>query len=567
MPTYVNSGDETEYIVRVKSRSYWWLLLLLLLLLPLLLLLRFNKNVAMVAVDKNTNKNLSDVNVDFKYVDFSFIKTNPFGFFVSDTIKISGKTDENGSVLFTNVNYSLYSVIFHSKEESIVTASGGCLSADTLKPFFTGLQEYMPYKIPLEKLSVGLCFLVLDKEDGEPLPGATLKALVDGQVVEVQTSPAGLAEIPNVSRCSDLSVDASLEGFLGDTLTADVETFLQGEHNRTLRLTPQYGMVAFTVKDLETSLPVAGVLAKLVVNSKGREVVTNTDGIGKGFFENVNPKDIFHVETKRLSYFDTLTKDYKLSEYERLKDDDKIIRIRPEKNNMVFRNIDSLSNKPVDGALNKVFINSQEKGTVYSNRQGCFTIGNISANDEVKIIAEKPGFRQKIWIRKGEKITDNQRTRDVLMRYEEIRLGKPDPKRNCGVHFSGTLLSDVEVKGHISKIYQPDIYGEYVGDGKYISNQAAFPKAVQYTFDAIAIDKGTRLVLYSEPNFKGKVLLDVKGPCLINNVKWKNEGRIKDFCTKTFIPELEANYPKSSRRWSDSNMNTWDFGSCIITCD
>ena len=153
------------------------------------------------------------------------------------------------------------------------------------------------------------------------------------------------------------------------------------------------------------------------------------------------------------------------------------------------------------------------------------------------------------------------------MRYEEIRLGKPDPKRNCGVHFSGTLLSDVEVKGHISKIYQPDIYGEYVGDGKYISNQAAFPKAVQYTFDAIAIDKGTRLILYSEPNFKGKVLLDVKGPCLINNVKWKNEGRIKDVCTKTFSPELEANYPKSSRRWSDSNMNAWDFGSCIITCD
>ena len=111
------------------------------------------------------------------------------------------------------------------------------------------------------------------------------------------------------------------------------------------------------------------------------------------------------------------------------------------------------------------------------------------------------------------------------------------------------------------------MYGEYVGEGRYISNQAAFPKAVQYTFDAIAVDKNSRLIIYSEPDFKGRVLLDVKGPCLINNVKWKDEARIKDFCTRTFSAELEANYPKSCRKWSDSNMNSWDFGSCVITCE
>ena len=113
----------------------------------------------------------------------------------------------------------------------------------------------------------------------------------------------------------------------------------------------------------------------------------------------------------------------------------------------------------------------------------------------------------------------------------------------------------------------PDQYGEYVGEGEYPSNPAAFPKAVAATFDGIAVDKGTRLILYSKENFQGKVILDIKGPAVINNTKWKNERRIKNFKTKTFSGGLQANFPSSCRQWSKTNMHDWSNGSVKIICD
>ena len=202
----------------------------------------------------------------------------------------------------------------------------------------------------------------------------------------------------------------------------------------------------------------------------------------------------------------------------------------------------------------------------YSNNQGCFNVPGLKPEDKISVVASKGGYiKNEDKIKNARTSTlDNQEKRDIpLFAIQEMHS---KPRKNCGVHFSGTLLSDTEIKGHISKIYQPDKYGEYVGDGMYPSNQAAFPNAVQYTFDAIAVDKGTHLTIYSQPNFKGKILLDVTGPALINNVKWKDESRIKDVNEKTFSAEFEANFPKSCRRWSTENMNQWDYGSVKITC-
>lgn len=565
MQTFVNSENEAEYIVRVKSKNYWWLLILLLLLLPLLLLLRFNKNVEFHAEDIATKQNLGNVNVDFQYVDHTFIRFSPFGFFVSDTVKLNGATNENGKLLFTDVNYSLFSVVFYSSENAIVTASGGCLSADTLKPVFAKMQDFFATEIPMQKNRTEISFKVVDTDDNQPLPGAEIKAEFGGETVNLKSDPSGYVTIPNVPKCDDLRVIGYMEGFSGDTIASDVETLLLGEYNRTLKLTPGKGIVSFIVQDLETKLNIAGARAKLLIDNKSQEITTNTDGIGKGFFENVSAKNEFHIEVSKLCYHDTLTQTYKLTGYQKLKDDEKIIKMRPEKGNFVFRNIDSASSQPIEGIANQIFINGIDKGTAYSNKQGCFTIGNIGQNDDVKIVASGANYFEKTWIRKGSSINSNQHSRDVAMKMKPIMMTAP--LRNCGVHFSGTLLSDVAVNGHISKIYEPDIYGEYVGDGRYISNQAAFPKAVQYTFDAIAVDKGTHLKIFSKPNFQGEVLLDVSGPYLINNCKWKNESRIKNVCEKTFSPELESNYPKSCRHWSETNMNQWDFGSCVITCD
>ena len=90
--TFVNSGNDSEFVVTVKGRHYRWLWLLLLLLLPLLLLLRFDKDVAFETLDSKDDKAVGNVNLDFYYVDYALIKTNPFRFFATDTIKLNGQT-------------------------------------------------------------------------------------------------------------------------------------------------------------------------------------------------------------------------------------------------------------------------------------------------------------------------------------------------------------------------------------------------------------------------------------------------------------------------------------------
>jgi len=141
------------------------------------------------------------------------------------------------------------------------------------------------------------------------------------------------------------------------------------------------------------------------------------------------------------------------------------------------------------------------------------------------------------------------------------------PKKNCRVHFSGLVMAgyfDGDVG--ISKIYEEDYASEYVGSGEYPSNSVAFPKAVSTTFDGIAIDKGTRLIMYSLPNFQGTVLLDVTGPAIINNGEWKNNSNYAHCNSDVYPGNLQSNFPPSVRRWSSSDMRAWSTGSCKIEC-
>ena len=140
------------------------------------------------------------------------------------------------------------------------------------------------------------------------------------------------------------------------------------------------------------------------------------------------------------------------------------------------------------------------------------------------------------------------------------------PRENCRVHFTGGIMGGKAVSNNISKIYRVDNMSEYVGEGEYPDNRRAFPKAVSTTFDGIAIDSGTRLIIYSGPNFTGRVLLDVTGPRIINNSLWRNDSRYAHCNTDRYPPELEATYPPSVREWSSENMHSWSFGSCKIIC-
>ena len=246
--------------------------------------------------------------------------------------------------------------------------------------------------------------------------------------------------------------------------------------------------------------------------------------------------------------------------------------MRPKKQNVVFRNINAKTGRPIVGVKNVITVNGKVRSDVeFSNSAGNFMVSGVFNEDIISIKASKTGYRTNERTIQKKKfstlIKGAQNKRDIPMIPNPPPPPKDGPRTNCRAFFTGLVLGDEYIDRHISKIYQVDGYSEYVGDGEYPDNSIAFPKAVKTTFDGIAIDKGTRVIIYSEKNFKGTILLDKRGPALINNVKWKNDKRYNKYQTKVFSGALQANYPQSVRSWSKTDMQKWSDGSVKVICD
>lgn len=567
--------EQSEYVVQLKRKRYWWLLLFLLLLLPLLLLIRFDKDVMFKTYNEADNSELANVYVKFKYQDRNFIDLKTFKFFTSEEMERSDTSNTEGKVVFEQVSYSLYSKLFFSLEESEVIAIGDCLMGDSLTPRFHGLRHRTEEDVPLGMQSYDLEFQVVDRDDGQPIPDAKVKgkSIVNGKEVnwEEVADANGSVTLKDVPYCSEIYIEGSKYGYKNDSISDKVKNLTGSVDDRSLLLDPLKEMITFTVKDLYSKEPVPNAVAELRMEDDTVKVQTNTNGVGKGAFEDIKVLAQIKIHASHTFYYDTLTPLYKVDEYLKLSDDERIIYIRPKTQTLTFRDIDGKNGKPLPGTRNKIYINSKLVTTQTSNSNGTFAIADVRPDDKISIVASKSGYKTNSYTIKNKTIgdLDKPNSRDIPLSKNPPPPPPPDdniPRKNCRVHFAGTLLADVPISGHISKIYRPDKYSEYVGAGEYPSNKKAFPKAVKTTFDGIAVDKGTRVIIYSKENFKGKVLLDVTGPAVINNNKWKNDRRIKDFRTRRFKGGLQSNFPPSCRRWSKSNMNSWSNGSVKIIC-
>lgn len=153
---------------------------------------------------------------------------------------------------------------------------------------------------------------------------------------------------------------------------------------------------------------------------------------------------------------------------------------------------------------------------------------------------------------------------DTIHNSDEI----PEPSENCGVHFSGWFLSDRDMYpwNDCSEIFGEDEFGEYVGQGLYPDNTKILCNSMRRSFDAVAVGEGTRLIIYSKPNFEGRVVLNVKGPILIENVVCRSRYGAESLLNYTFSEPLQRLFPPERRRWSSENMHEWAMGSCKIIC-
>ena len=136
------------------------------------------------------------------------------------------------------------------------------------------------------------------------------------------------------------------------------------------------------------------------------------------------------------------------------------------------------------------------------------------------------------------------------------------------VHFSGLLISDTRIDELSSKAYSDDPYSDFVRPGKYASMEQYLTYSGYQVLDGIAVPANTRLIVYNEQNFKGKVLLDVTGPAIISNSRLKNTPDAAETHVKNYsLPVLQSLFPQSVRQWSATDMQTWLKGSMEIIAD
>eukprot|EP01084_Bolivina_argentea_P058150 106182_1 len=166
---------------------------------------------------------------------------------------------------------------------------------------------------------------------------------------------------------------------------------------------------------------------------------------------------------------------------------------------------------------------------------------------------------------------NNNKVNYKIIKPESIIAPNPPlkPRKNCRAFFSGLLVGGTFKNCFVSIAYKKDNYSDYVGAGSYPYNYNAFPSAVHATFDGIAIDSNTRVIIWENPNFQGRILLDEIGPAIINNVLFKDSGSYYPCLPRTMVEtfsnkELQSNFPQNVRKWSQSNMHLWSNGSVKI---
>ena len=206
----------------------------------------------------------------------------------------------------------------------------------------------------------------------------------------------------------------------------------------------------------------------------------------------------------------------------------------------------------------KYFIDSKE--SVVSGKSD--SLGNytfiipICAN-KIELYANKKGYSSDSLDTDYASAKTNPDKRKLKLKPKQEK-----PCKNCRAFFTDNLVDDGTT---YSEAYKIDQYSDYVGAGNYPDASKAFPRASSGTFDGIAIDKGTRVIIYKEKNFKGAILLDRSGPLIINNAKHK--GLMPNFETKIFKEPIQTLFPQGTREWSNLNMNLWSKGSVKVICN
>ncbi len=436
------------------------------------------------------------------------------------------------------------------------------------------------YVIPLRPLKDRFIFYVKNVYTKEPIPDALAEVTLtlNGQVGHVgrsRTNVDGLGQgfFDDARVLATIGIKASKKGYYDSVYVAPkgkpnpitVRDFVKLDSiDRVVWLRPRPHTEQFRNVDTLSMQPIAGARNEIViegVDGTTRTVVATSNR--NGYF------DVTALPGDKITIVSTLDPYYHLKTTVIDKfDKGEAIYMHPVLVDLTFRTLEEDGSVLPDCDL-VVTVDGNKMDPINSG-SGTFTVPQLRLTSIITIVASKRGYitnDTKVNNRSVDQLWKaNQEDRDIPLH----KIVDPEPpKKNCGVHFSDWYLSDEygNPAPDFVVVFQPDPYGEYVGEGDYPDNTKAFPKASSGTFDAIAVDEGTRLILYRNKNFTGDIILDVTGPALIENVIVKGIPQYDAVMTKRFTPALQEILPPSCRQWSSENMNSWKSGSCRIICN
>ncbi|MFK8272628.1 peptidase associated/transthyretin-like domain-containing protein [Capnocytophaga canimorsus] len=376
-----------------KKRNWWWLLLLL---LPFSLLIQCEKTINVKVVVAGTGEPVSDFDVQMDYTSRYLYKDKKV--FYSKDYSLVKTTDKEGIAKFDSLGYSVYSSIFfalsQAKFMSLDPDCGFDPKVITKNFHYT---KNVTIEIPLADIVVK----VVDAETLSPIPEAEISSQIakeNKQSGKGKTNANGEFTIKGVLSCGGIDeVVATAHGYEKGSVSIDVKQAKHSPELRTIKLKPIKERIEFFVKNKFTKEPVPNAQAVITLvdkasNTKRVETTTNVDGLGVGIYDDAFILSKLKIKASKQYYKDgELEDDYTVEEFVKLSEELRTVYLEPEPNVVDFRNLDSLTRRPIAGVTNRIVVKSVDGNTYtyeeISNTNGVFSIKAIEG-DEITIMSK-----------------------------------------------------------------------------------------------------------------------------------------------------------------------------------
>jgi len=437
-----------EYVIILKERKRkfpWWILLFL---LPLLLLVKCEKDLTF-HFQNPSKSSVSGVDVNFYYTKNVFFQKTFQTF--------NQTTDTSGTVIFKNLEYSLYSYLFYRNQLCSLSYYIDCYASDTLQYKFLKLRQKNINNIELSYLKNDVSFIVQNKFDGQPIVGAEVKIIVkrDGIIFnDIDTSIiSGEVFFKNIPTCSEIELFASCYGYNDTSYVYNSNDLFTNKN--IVYMTPITKSVTFWVKNLIDKNPLPNATAELFLEgiNTGIKILTNTNGafslVGNGIFESIHIIKMLQIKATKTGFYDSLAPipSQKVEFFIKASAEERTIYLRPKEKCLEFKIVDAYTSSIITGAECIITTKAGNTFTEYSNVKGIVQVCGLYFDDIVSVTATKSGYtkndytvvNQKIDIleTKTTEIPLKPEGEDVLPCSGGTDKTKPDAKKVENTYYMG----------------------------------------------------------------------------------------------------------------------------------